>query len=288
MISTSALYQSVVRNLPRMLAMTAAAPAVKNAVSYYAENIGKVKTADEFVGNFRLLSFALNAYGLSDQINSAALIKQVILGGTADPASLANKLSDPRWRNFAKAFDFSGQAPRAFADISAVQKTTADFVEQQLESDQGGQNTGVQLAMYFRRVAPTVTNGFSVLADKNLAQVVQTIFALPPGVNASNIDKQAAVIAALAPVSDLTDPTKLARLTERFTAMYDLNYGGGADSAVSGGTATGISAAAAILSGIVTSNNDVLSSIGRSGQNAGAVFGSDILASLQRQKLGGS
>ena len=39
---------------------------------------GKVTSINQFVGNYRLLSYALDAYGLGDQINSTALIKQVL------------------------------------------------------------------------------------------------------------------------------------------------------------------------------------------------------------------
>ena len=292
MTATTISYQTVVANLPRMLAMTASAPEVKNAINYYTQYIGKAKTVDDFVGNYRLLSFAMKANGLSDQVNSLALVRKVLLGGVADPKSLANTLSDSRWRKFAQAFDFSGQTTASFSLPAAVDQTTTGYVEQQLESDQGSQNTGVQLALYFRRVAPSVSNSYGLLADRNLTQVVQTIFGLAPGIGAANIDAQAASFAALVPVSDLRDPQKLERLTERFTAMYDLNYGAasgsGSDLVASTGTIASASAATAILGGIVNSNNDILSSLGRQGPNTPALLGNDLLMSLQRQKLGGS
>src|SRR5271156_2533368 len=59
------------RIYPRYQAMTATEPAVKTATAYYEANIGSVTSIQDFVGNYRLLSYALDAYGLGDQINAA-------------------------------------------------------------------------------------------------------------------------------------------------------------------------------------------------------------------------
>jgi len=158
--------------------MTAAEPGVKSASAYYQANIGKVTSIQDFVGNYRLLSYALDAYGLGDQINAKALIAKVLEGGVGlgdqinakaliakvleggvtNPKSLANTWSDSRWKAFAAAFDFVGQGASFISSTSAVKTTTADYVEQQLESDQGAQDVGVQLALYFQRVAPTISS----------------------------------------------------------------------------------------------------------------------------------
>ena len=223
--TTTAAYLSVTQNLARYQAMTAAEPAVKSATAYYQANIGKVTSIQDFVGNYRLLSYALSAYGLGDQINNRALIAKVLEGGVSNPKSLANTLKNASWKAFATAFDFLGKGVASVSSPGAVGTTTTDYVEQQLESDQGAQNVGVELALYFQRVAPTVTNDYGILADQNLLEVAQTIFGLSPATSATNIDTQAKILSKLMPVTDLQDPTKLRHLTQRFTAMYDLTYG---------------------------------------------------------------
>ncbi len=233
MTTTTAAYLAVTQNLTRYQAMTAAEPAVKSATAYYQANIGKVTSVADLVGNYRLLSYALDAYGLGDQINAKALIAQVLEGGVSNPKSLANTLSNSRWKAFAAAFDFVGKGAPSVSSASAVKTTTADYVEQQLESDQGAQDVGVQLALYFQRVAPTVSNEYGILADPNLLEVAQTIFGLSPATSATNIDAQAKALSQLMPISDLQDPKKLQQLTERFTAMYDLTYGPGSGATTS-------------------------------------------------------
>ena len=68
----------------------------------------------------------------------------------------------------------------AFVGERRQRRRTSDYVEQQLESDQGDQDVGVQLALYFQRVAPTVTSEYGILADPNLLQVAATIMGLSP------------------------------------------------------------------------------------------------------------
>ena len=265
MTTTTSTYLSITQNLARYQAMTAADPSVKTASAYYAVNIGKVASIADFVGNYRLLSYALEAHGLGDQINATALVTKVLEGGVSSSASLANTLSDPRWKAFAKAYDFVGKGAASIAASDAVTTTTGDYVESQLEANQGASDVGVQLALYFQRVAPTITSTYGLLGDSNLLQVVQTIFSLPPETGSSNVDNEASAIGKLVPLADLQDPDKLRMLTERFTAMYDLTYGPSSGSSsslnvASNGASPIESAASTILGGIVSSNGASLAS----------------------------
>jgi len=87
--TTTSTYLAISQNLTRYQTMTADQPAVKTASEYYAANIGKVTSIQDFVGNYRLLSYALDAYGLGDQVNSTALVTQVLQGGVSSSKALA-------------------------------------------------------------------------------------------------------------------------------------------------------------------------------------------------------
>jgi hypothetical protein len=284
MTTTTSAYLSIANNLPKAQAMTAKEPAVQTASAYYAANIGKVTSVDDLVGNYRLLSYALNAFGLSAQINSPALIKQVLEGGVSNPNSLANTL--PQWRAFAKAFNFVANGAASISTPTAVATTESDYVEQQLENNEGQQDVGVQLAMYFNRVAPTVTSEYGILADKNLLNVVETIFGLPTAFSAENIDVQAKTLSELLPLSDLTQPKQLQQLTERFTAQYDSTYNSPGSTATpltvagSSSSLTPASGALAVLTGITSSNASASS-------GGGSLFSASLLQSLQSFTLGG-
>jgi len=293
MTTTTSAYLAVSQNLSRYQAMTTAEPAVKSATAYYEANIGGVTSIKDFVDNYRLLSYALDAYGLGDQINNTALVTQVLQGGVSNPKSLANTLSNSNWKAFAAAFNFADGASSA-SSASAVQTTTSDYVEQQLESDQGTQNgVGVQLALYFQRVAPTVNNEYGILADPNLLEVAQTIFGLSPSTSAENIDTLAQTLSQLMPVSDLKDPAKLNQLIERFTAMYDFTYGPGSGSTTSltvasSNSSSDQSGATAVLADVISSNGSVLGSVFNAFTGAQPQMFSDaFMSSLQKFSLGG-
>jgi hypothetical protein len=287
MSTTTSTFLAVTQNLARYQAMTAEEPAVTTATAYYKANIGSVKSAADLVGNYRLLSYALDAYGLGNQINSTALVKKVLEGGVTNPKSLANTLPNPAWKAFATAFDFTDSGSASPSSAASVKTTTGDYVEQQLESNEGQQDPGVQLALYFQRVAPSVTTSYGILGNENLLEVVQTIFGLGSTTTSSQIDAEAAAVGKLVPVSELQDPTKVTQLAERFGAAYDAKYGPTSGSSTSltvvdGSAPTTVSGASSVLSGIVSSNASALSSLQTS-----TLFSAGLLESLQGVTLGG-
>lgn len=73
---------------------------------YFKEKIGTINSAEELVNDRRLLSVALSAFGMDDQIDSKYLIRRVLEEGTKDDDALANKLSDSRFTVLAEVFDF--------------------------------------------------------------------------------------------------------------------------------------------------------------------------------------
>ena len=203
MSTTTSTYLSIENNLARYQKMIASEPSVKTATDYYAANIGNVKSISDLVGNYRLLSYALTAYGLGDQVNNKALVTKVLEGGYTSSKALANTLSNPNWAKFAKAFDFVGSGASSVSTTDAVSTTAANYDETKLESQEGQQDVGVQLALYFQRVAPTISSSYNVLGDKNLLEAFQTIFGVTLNTN-GNIDTNASIVSKLMPMSDLT------------------------------------------------------------------------------------
>jgi hypothetical protein len=211
------------RNYPQTLARTAAEPTVSTATDYYLANIGKVTSVSQLMGNSRLYNYVLNAFGLSDMSYAKGLITKVIEGGTSSSSSLANKLNDSRYKELANAFNYltTGGQPTAAATTGVVN----NYVEQTVETQAGQQSTGAQMALYFQRMAPTITSAYNILADKTLLSVVQTALGLSTNSSQASIDLQAKAISAKLDISSLQDPAKLQQFIGRFTAMYDMKNG---------------------------------------------------------------
>ncbi len=231
LLSTTASYLAVSSNLSRTQASIAADPTVKRATDQYLANIGKVKTIQDFVGNYQLFSYAMKAFGLGDLTYAKGLMTKVLEGGVTNQKALANTLSDPRYKAFAKAFDFAGQGAKVTSSAAVTTGTTAKYIEQALEDRQGKQNQGVQLALYFQRNAASVTTPYGLLADAAMLKVVQTIFGISPNSGQANVDTQAAYLGKVLNVADLQNPAKVQKLVQRFTAQWDAS-GNNANTAV--------------------------------------------------------
>ncbi|MGL4395231.1 MAG: DUF1217 domain-containing protein [Hyphomicrobium sp.] len=257
MTNTIQTYRQITRNLTQTLNVTASRAEVKRESKYYLDNIGKIKTAEEFVGNQRLFSFAMKAFGLSDMTYAKALVRKAINEGVDNERSYANRLADPRLREFITAFNFPRRGEHTTTFAETKQGTVDRYVRQVLEETAGQSNEGVRLALYFERKAPTLTDAFSILGDKALISIVQTALDIPVGTSAMDIDKQAALIEKKLPIASLKDPEKLKRFLEKFAIKYEAANGTASSPALAlfGTSATGVN--------------------------------SSVLASLQNLKLGG-
>lgn len=223
MATAAVTYRIAALNLDRSLDVVAKSPQVARETDYYLAHIGNVKSIDDFMADKRLLRYAMNAYGLSDISYATAFARKLLQGGIDDSNSLANQLSDQRYRDFVTAFNFVryGSATTAF---DRTQQGTVDLYKRQtLEENVGQQSEAARLALYFQRQAPKVTSGLGLLADAALLKVTQTALGLSPYTSNLSIETQQQVIEKRIDVADFKDPVKLAKFLNRFTALWDLN-----------------------------------------------------------------
>jgi hypothetical protein len=194
-------------------------------IAYYRENISKVRSADDLLSDERLYRFALTAFDLESQIDSRALVKKVLEEGVADSDSLANKLVDKKFRDFARAFAFAENGDRNVRNPNFAEEVIGKFRRVKLEGDAGEDNIGVRLAAYFDRKASGLTSWFSVLGDKALREVVFTALDLPDAMQRTNPDKLAEIFEDRLNLDDIKDPEKREKFLQRFTLMYDIRNG---------------------------------------------------------------
>lgn len=201
-------------------------PTLKAQTETYLKDIKDVKSIDDFLADDSVLNFALKAYGLSDKIGDKALIRKVLEGGVADPASYVNKQSDTRLKEFAAAFDFAARGETTTTYSLGRQGIVDKYTRQTLEENAGEQNDGVRLALYFQRKASSLTSPYQILADKALGEVVRTALGLPDAVAQADIEKQAKMLEKRLDFEDFKDPAKVDKFIARFTSMWEIKNGG--------------------------------------------------------------
>lgn len=224
MMETTALrYAVVTRDLDQSLKLKEAEPGVSLEVEYYRENIRDVKSIDEFLANDRLFTFAMTAHGMSDLSYAKGLMRQVLEEGVTADNALANRLTDPRYKEFAETFNFAAFESATTSFSKASTETVDRYVRQRLEESEGVINEGVRLALYFERNAPNVENVYDLLADRALTSVVQTALGLPSETSLIDIDQQAEIISSRLDLEDLSDPDALSDFLSSFAALWDVN-----------------------------------------------------------------
>ncbi|HEV2159638.1 DUF1217 domain-containing protein [Bradyrhizobium sp.] len=203
------------------------AQAQKDATAYQ-EAIAGIDSVSDLLKNRKMVDFVLVAKGLDPKKVSDEFLKKIFASDLSNPRSFANSQSDSRFADIVASFNFDSKGNVARLPMMGPQKgdqfreTQANYLQQSLEQQQGDTNPGVRLALYFQRKAGEITSAYDILADKALSEVFRTTFNLPDSMAAMPIDQQAKFVDKFMKIKDLSDPTKVAKLLNRFTAMYDV------------------------------------------------------------------
>jgi len=220
---------------------TASQADIARETKVYLERIENVKSIDDFLKDDRVFRFAMKAFGLEDMAYAKGFIRKVLKEGVDSRSAFANQLSDNRYREFAATFNFKRYGDATTIFDRTRQGTVDKYVRQVLEETAGAQNDNVRLALYFNRMASSITSPYQILADRALTQVVYKALALSATTSMMDIDAQARLISSRIDFADFKSPEKLSRFIARFAGLADLASGTGlSNSAVTllGGSGT--------------------------------------------------
>ncbi|UJW76296.1 DUF1217 domain-containing protein [Rhizobium sp. SL42] len=167
MVSTYLSYDLATRDLKSSLNRVASDSQVARETAYFEENIGNVTSVDEFLDDYRLYSFAMKAYGLEEMTYAKAYMKKVLESDLNESTSFANVLSDDRYRNFAAAFQFTGQTKDS--QTSAQETKLLALLDEQLVAENDAIETETY---YYESVIDTVTSADSLVKNTRLFNYV--------------------------------------------------------------------------------------------------------------------
>lgn len=200
-------------------------PAVQRAISYFQDNIGKITSTEDFMKDDKLYRFVLDAFDLGSQAKSRGLIRKVLKEGVSDQFSTANRMSDTKFREMAKVLGFAENGGDNLKQPAVVQAIIDRYVNVTLEVESEDSNPAVRLGLYFQRRSSNIGNWYQVMADNALRKVVYTALGLPDQTALLDVDKQKALLEKRMDIADLKNPDKVAKLLDRFAAMYDMQNG---------------------------------------------------------------
>lgn len=210
---------------------------VKREVTYFTENIAKVKTAEDLIADRRLLKVALGAFGLEGEIDKKAFIRKILEEGTTEPTSLANRLTDKSFYKMAAAFGFGDTAGAQTGAAGFAATITSAYKTRAFEAAVGETSDTMRLAMNFKREIATLaanekSSWFSVLGSKPLRTVVEGALGLPKEFSQLDIDKQKEIIVDRIDrqyggdtLQVFKDPAVVGKLIDRFLARAQITEG---------------------------------------------------------------
>jgi hypothetical protein len=204
MISTYLLYQSYASDLPKTLARIGSQSQVASAGQYYRDNIGKVTTVDQFLDDSRLFSYAMTAYGLTDFGYAKGFMKKVLTSDLSDQNSFVNKLTDPRFATFAKAFQFSTDGtlatqPVVAQDTNEENDTIGLYTQTQVNKG----TAAADEATYYQSQIGSITSVDQLINNPALFNYAVKAYGINP-----DYASKATIKAVL--TSDLSDPNSVA------------------------------------------------------------------------------
>lgn len=221
---------------------------IERDLAYFRENIAKIDTAEQLVGNYRLLSVALEAFGLGDDVGSKFLIRRVLEGGTSSPDALANKLSDKRYRDLSRAFGF-GDFPTPSSKIADFsERIEARYRDQKFEKDMGRSSETMRLALNAQRELPVLagstasnrTKWFTLMGTPPLRKVMETALGLPRSFATLPIDRQLTIFMERTQlmfgtnqISEFGRSDKVDKVLDRYAVLDGISGSGSAASVTS-------------------------------------------------------
>ncbi len=206
---------------------------LERETSRFKQRFASIQSAEDLIGDYEVLKVALGAFGLDDDINNKFFIKKVLEDGTSDPSALANKLSDPRYKQFSDAFGFGplqipGHLKSNFAD-----DIVAKYEERQFEAEIGTQNDEMRLALNLRRELVTIANDdrsadsmwFGVMGQPPVRKVFEQALGLPSSFGTLDLDLQlrtfrerADDLLGSSEISQFSEPENVEALLQQFFA----------------------------------------------------------------------
>ncbi|WP_431321564.1 DUF1217 domain-containing protein [Rhizobium sp. YTU87027] len=175
MISASMAYNILSGNMKQSLDRVAAQGTVKRDAEYYKDNINKIKDVDDFLGNYRVYSYAMTAYGLDDMTYAKAFMKKVLESDLTDPNSFANKLTDTRYKEFAAAFNFKSPAADAQSDAQED-----DLIGLYTQSFADESKTAASETNYYSNVIDNVQNVSDLVGNSRARTYVLKAYGIDP------------------------------------------------------------------------------------------------------------
>jgi Protein of unknown function (DUF1217) len=205
---------------------TAAEPAVKRAVDAFTAGVQNAKTVQQLLANPAVMQVLLTANGLADQIPYAALAQKTLQSNLSDPKSLANVLTDTRWKTVAQTYDFADKGLTVIQQPKVISALADAYAEVTWRNSLDATTPGLSNALTFRKEASTITSVDQILGDPVMRTVVTTALGLPLEIAFQPLEAQEKAISTRLDITKLKDPKFVESFVQRYLLAANTNAAG--------------------------------------------------------------
>lgn len=218
---------SAEQNRAQDIKTTAAEPQVKRAVDSFTAAVGKAKSVQQLLADPTVMQVLLTANGLGDQVSYTALAQKALTSDLSDPKSLANTLTDTRWKSVVQTYDFANKGLSVIQNPKVISTIANAYAEVTWRQSLDATTPGLSNALTFRGEASTITSVDQILGDPVMRTVVTTALNLPLEIAFQPLEAQEKAISSRLDLKQFQDP----KFVETFTQRYLLAAGASATNA---------------------------------------------------------
>jgi hypothetical protein len=193
-----------------------------NLINYFKAHAAGITTPAQLLSNYKALSVVLGAFGIGGLVNSTALVKDLLTQNPASTSSVAYRLGNAKYLAFAHAMQSWSPAP--FSTQSGISSVVTAYQKNNFEAGAGQQTNGMQQALYFTRMAPSITSLTQLQSDSSLMAVAVTGLGLPlTAFDNLTYDQQTSLMQQKLKIGDLQKPSYVTHLAELYLVQQQLN-----------------------------------------------------------------
>lgn len=221
MTSTFLSYRLYTADYTKAVQRTLANAQVAREQTYYRENIGKVTSVDDFLKDQRLYAYAMKAYGLEDMTYAKAFMRKVLESDVTDSSSFVRKLTDQKYLQFARAFNFKSDGTvqtgaTVVQDKSDLEDVVGLYSEQRLRK---GLAVAAEVEYYQARMS-TITSADQLVSDARLFKFALSSYGIDASIASENVIKQV-LSGDFSSVATSTNLAKYQKLAAAFSFQSD-------------------------------------------------------------------
>jgi hypothetical protein len=195
---------------------TAAEPAVQRAITAFTKAVQTATSPQQLLSNPAVMQVLMTANGLADQIPYTALAQKTLLSNVNTASSLANQLTDTRWKPVVQTYDFANKGLSVIQNPSVISTITNAYAEIIWRNSLNATTPGLSNALTFVANAKTATQVDQILGDPTLRSVVTTTLGIPLQIAFQPLEAQQKAITSQLDITKLQDPKFVQQFAQRY------------------------------------------------------------------------